>query len=209
MKRFIVWLLAIAMLGVLALGVGAYFAYRAAQPAIQSARDYLKSFGQLDEIDKRVANTERFAGPANGELSADQVERFARVQHSVRAALGQRIGAIEAKYRHLKLNVDDQPPAITDVASALSELSNVVLDARRMQVDALNQEKFSAAEDEWVRTKFYQAAGVTAVSRRLVDVEKLVPARTSLSNIPEKNRALVQPMMRFVDDWLPLAFLGL
>jgi hypothetical protein len=218
-RKFFVWLFGIVVIGAVVLAATGYFAYRAARPALQSAREYVAGFGQqLDDLEKKVANQQPFAQPANHELTKDQVERFARVQNSVRAALGQRVGDIEAKYRHLKVNADGPNlPSVSDLLSGVSELSSVLVDARRAQVDALNQEKFSSGEYDWVRKEFYQAAGVNSVNRRLGDLQKLINSSSegvvvterSFVKAPAANRELVKPYQRYLDDWLPLLFFGL
>jgi hypothetical protein len=219
MKKLFAWLLGIVVIGLAALVATGYFAYRAASPAIESARQYVAGFGhQLDDLEKKVVNHQPFAEPANGELTKDQVERFARVQQSVGAALGQRAGDLEAKYRHLKVNADGPNlPSVSDLLSAVSDLSGVLVDARRAQVDAINQEKFSSAEYDWVRKQFYQAAGVNSVNRRLGDLQRMinsssegvVASERAGVKTPAINRELVKPYQVFVDDWLPLLFFGL
>jgi hypothetical protein len=207
MKKFVLWVIAIGLLGVMVLGAGAFMAYRAAR--------------QLFENTQEPARDERrFVAPASGELSQDQLDRFARVQTSIKDALGNSAGEIEAKYRELRANADgSRPPAMEEVMAVLSELSTVMTDARRARTDALNREHFSPAEYEWVRTRFYQAAGVSAASVRLEKMADAARRGTSIATIeapsiamdtvPQKNRDLVRPMLRYVDDWLPLAFLGL
>jgi hypothetical protein len=218
-KKFFAWMLGIVVIGIVVLAATGYFAYRAARPALQSAREYVAGFGQqLDDLEKKVVNQQPFTEPANRELTKDQIERFARVQDSVRSALGQRIGDIEAKYRHLKLS-NDRPnlPSVSDLLTAVSDLSGVLVDARRAQVDALNQEKFSSAEYDWVRKQFYQAAGVNSINRRLGELQKMINSsgegviisERSLTTAPAQNRELVKPHQRSIDDWLPLLFFGL
>lgn len=219
MKKLLIGLLAITGVGVVLLAAGGYFAYRAARPAFDTAREYVPGFGRdLDDLDKKITNQQSFTPPASAELTKDQVERFVRVQNSVRGALGQRVNELESKYRNLKVNADgSRLPSVSEFFSAMSELSGVLTDARRAQVDALNQEKFSAAEYDWVRKEFYQAAGVNTVSRPLGELQRMINSvsdRALVSdhtpiNTPEANRELVKPHQRFVDDWLPLLFFGL
>jgi hypothetical protein len=221
MKKLLLWIIGLLLLVMIAVGVSGYLAYRAARPVLESARAYLSGFGpELAELDKKIANQTRFDAPASSELTREQVERFARVQQSVRGALGQRFGEIEAKYQHLKFTRDGpQTPSVADLLTAVSDLSGVLVDARRAQVDALNKEKFSSAEYDWVRMHFYQAAGVNSVNRGLGDLQKLVQqlgerpiavtAEVPLVKTPPANRELVKPYQRFIDDWLPMLFFGL
>jgi hypothetical protein len=222
-KKILIGCLVIAVLGMAVLAVGGYFVYRAASPIVQNARNYLDQFKQLGELERNVQNQSPYTAPGNGELTAEQMERFARVQQHVRGTLGQRFEAIEAKYKQLKFNNEsgaERQASFRDVMSALGDLAGVVVDARRIQIDALNQERFSPAEYDWVRARVYEAAGVEATST--IDLHKIAeaarrgtgidfddPPKLPTAKIPPKNRELVKPYLKDMDQWLPLLFFGL
>ena len=221
MKKLLFGCLVIVVLGGIVAAVGAYILYRAASPLIEDARIYYQGMSQLSEIERQIENTSAYAPPASGELTEDQVQRFVRVQQHLRKALGQRITEIEEKYQHLKANSDSHVPvAMTDLLSGLRDITNVYVDARRYQVEALNVERFSQEEYAWVRDRMFQAAGMEVTSR--IDVEKLEEAirrgtgvediradRLPRPNVPAKNRALVKPYLEQMSDWIPLVFFGL
>lgn len=218
MKKLLVGCLVILVLGAVALGVGAYFLYRAASPVLQNARDTIAGLGELDRIDDSIEKKDPFVAPANNELTQAQVERFVRVQDHVRSALGLRMKEIETKYDAMT-RAQGREPTFAESMQALRELAGVFIEARRLQVQALNAEDFSQDEYAWVRDRVFQAAGVEVASR--VDFRKLQEAIRSgtgdridtpplpKANVPEKNRALVKPYANRIDDWLPLAFFGL
>jgi hypothetical protein len=221
MKKLLFGCLVIVVLGGIVAAMGAYILYRAASPFIEDARTYYQGMSQLSEIERQIENTSAYAPPASGELTEDQVQRFVRVQQQLRKALGQRMTEIEAKYQHLKANSDSHVPvAMTDVLSGLRDITNVYVDARRYQVEALNVERFSQEEYAWVRDRMFQAAGMEVTSR--IDVEKLEEAirrgtgvedigaeRLPRPNVPASNRALVKPFLEQMTDWIPLVFFGL
>ncbi len=221
MKKLAVGCLVILVLAGAALAVGAFYLYRAARPVVQNARDYVERVRQLGDIDQRVANSAPFTPPANGELTKDEVERFARVQQHIRDALGGRFKELDAKYRNLQpKEVASHPPSLSEVVSAFVELGSVATESRRFRVDALNQERFSSDEYIWVRQRVYQAAGVEATS--VVDFQKIAETirngtginsievpKTPLANVPPRNRELVKPYLSKMDEWLPLLFFGL
>lgn len=221
MKKLLIGCLVVLVLGAVALGVGAYFLYRAASPVVQNAREYLDRFSQLSELDKQIKNQSPHSAPASGELSNEQVDRFARVQEHMRATLGQRFNEIDEKYKHLKANADSsRQPTFGEMFSALGELAGVVTDARRAQVDALNQEGFSSAEYAWVKSRVYQAAGVelsgaidfqkiAEAARKGTGIDAIRVPDAPLAAVPAKNRELVKPHVQRMDEWLPLAFFGL
>ena len=221
MKKLLVGCLIILVLGVIVAVAGSYFLYRAASPMLQNAKNYLQGMAELGELDEQITNKSPYAAPANGELTPAQVDRFVRLQDSVRAALGLRFDEIEAKYKHLKGTADNRtPPSISDMLSALSDLGNLFVQARRYQIDALNKEGFSQAEYSWVRDRVFQAAGMEVTSKiDLKELEKAVRDNTGVEDIkapelpklevPERNRELVKPHLSKANQWLPLVFFGL
>jgi hypothetical protein len=220
-KKLLIGCLVILVLGGILFAVGGYFLYRAATPAFQTARDYFDWASQLGLQEKQIVNKTPYTAPQNGELSEEQVDRFARVQQSVRSTLGHRFDEIEAKYKTLKAEADGtEEPPVRELFGALREMAAVLMDARRAQVNALNQERFSSAEYSWVRSRVYQAAGVEAASA--IDFEKLAEAarrgtgiesidvpKTPVVEVPARNRALVKPYLKQMNAWLPLLFFGL
>lgn len=221
MKKFLIGCLVILVLGGVLLGVGGYYLYRAATPVIENARNALQGFAQIGELEKDIKNQSPFTAPAGGELAKEQVDRFARVQDRVRTALGQRIDEIEAKYSYLKANAEpSKPPSFTDLMNSLRDMVGLLTDARRAQVSALNQEGFSSAEYAWVRSRVYQAAGVelsgaidfqkiAEAARKGTGIESIRVPDAPLAAVPAKNRELVKPHVKRMDEWLPLAFFGL
>ena len=221
MKKLLVGCLVILVLGAILLGVGGYFLYRAASPVVQNARNYFDRFSQLGELEKQIANQTPFAAPPSGELTKEQVDRFARVQQQVRGAMGQRFNEIDAKYNTMKAEADGtEQSSVREALGALGELAGVLIDARRAQVNALNQERFSSAEYSWVRARVYQAAGVEATSgfdfqkmaeaaRRGTGIQGIEVPETPIVKVPAKNRTLVKPHLDHMDEWLPLLFFGL
>ncbi|MGE0360704.1 MAG: hypothetical protein AB7H93_09455 [Vicinamibacterales bacterium] len=225
MKKLLVGCLVVIVLLMVVAGVGAYFLWRAARPAFDSARQMVEGVSQLSEVvemEDRLANTSAYEGPANGELTAEQVERFLRVQAHVKQTLGTRAEAFREKYKELATTRPDGtevPPSLSQLLAGLSDMSQIYLDARRAQVDALNAEKFSRAEFSWVRLRVYQAAGIEAARYDPRELEKLVQAMATgakvtvpdveLPDAPAKNRELVKPHAAQLMEWLAMASFGL
>lgn len=220
MKKLLVGCLVISVVAVVGLGVGAFLLYRAASPVIDNARLYLSQLSKIDDLDRRITNQAPFHPPDSTELTEAQVARFARVQDAVRSALGQRMREIETKYESLQGGAGQPAPSIGQLLGALSDLSAVALEARQVQVDALNAQQFSRAEYSWVRKQVLEAAGVEAAS--LIDLGQLEQAirdgtgiedvrmpKVPESSVPAQNRVLIKPYLDQVKAWLPLAFFGI
>jgi hypothetical protein len=225
MKKLLAGCLVVVVLLMVVAGVGAYFLWRAARPALDSARQMVEGVSQLSEVvemEDRLANTSTYEGPASGELTAEQVERFLRVQARVKQTLGTRAEAFREKYKELATTRPDGtevPPSLSQLLAGLSDMSQIYLDARRAQVDALNTEKFSRAEFSWVRLRVYQAAGIEAARYDPRELEKLLQAMASgakgtvpevaLPDAPATNRELVKPHAAQLMEWLAMASFGL
>lgn len=217
MKKLLVGCLILLIVGAIGIAVAGYFAYRAASPLIESASNYVSGLKALPDLEEKIADRATFIAPENGELTADQVQRFARVQEKVRQGLGNRMGEIEKKYESLKTGSGQPSPS--EALSAMADFFGLFVDARRYQVDALNVERFSQSEYDWVRARVYAAAGMQLTSAfDLRKVEELARSGQSqigmtpdfdLPEAPARNRALVEPYMSQIDKWLPLAFFGL
>ena len=199
--------------------VAGYYAYRWAQPMIQSTADYFDKAREVARLSDRVANKSPYVPPANGVLTQSQVDRFLAVQTRLRSELGERWAQIEAKSSELQETTKNgRALTFTEFTSVFSDLANVYLDARREQVNALNQHKFSDAEYMCVRLRVYEAAGMEITSGMdlskieqiaddsgmRIDIDKMPKA-----DVPAANRKLIKPHLAKLKESLPLAVLGL
>lgn len=225
MKKLLAGCLVVLALGMVATAVGAYFLWRAAQPALESARQMADGASRLSEIveaEHRIAKTERYDGPENGELTPEQLQRFLRVQAHVKQTLGTRADAFREKYKDLSTTRPDGtevPPSLPQLLAGLSDMSQIYLAAREAQVEALNREGFSRSEFTWVRLRVYQAAGAEATRYDARDLEAAIRTMTegtkvtvsegTLPDAPPRNRELVKPHAAQLMEWLAMASFGL
>ncbi len=225
MKKFLAGcLMGLVLLGVL-VGATLYVAWGYIRPVVTSVTDVAAGatrLGEVMDIDRELRNTGTFEPPANGELTADQVARFVRVQQQTRTALGDRAGAFADKYRELSRRTPEGTvvvPSLQDLLGGVKDLSSVYLEAWRAQVAAMNEAGISRSEFSWVRLRVYQAAGLEAVRYdardlaeaigRVADGANLDLPTVSLPDAPAANRALVAPHRELIRSWLAMAFFGL
>jgi hypothetical protein len=225
MKKLLAGCLVVVVLLMIVAGVGAYFLWRAAQPVIDNARLMVTGASQMAEavaLDNRLVNAASYEGPGSGELTAGQVERFLRVQARVKRTLGERGEAFKEKYKEFGTSRPDGTevePSLSQLLSGLADMSQVYVDARRAQVDALNVEQFSREEFTWVRLRVYQAAGIEATGYEPRELARLIRGMNSgaqvtvpdveLPDAPAKNRELVKPHAAEIMEWLAMAAFGL
>ena len=175
--------------------------------------------GTLPQLDRGVRNQTPYVPPASGELTREQLQRFLRVQQTVRARLGTRADELGRRYHELlekdSATIADAP----ELVSAYRDVAAIFVDAKRTQVNALNHVGFSLDEYRWVRAQVYAALGMPLVE---LDVSRII-AEVQNGRTPEmptlavqlgpsgspKTRKLVEPYRKPLVDYAPLAFFGL
>lgn len=222
MKKILVGCLIVLVLAIAGLGVAGFYAFRWAQPMIQSTGDYLDRAREMSRLADRIANKSPYIPPENGELTQAQVDRFVAVQTRVRDELGARWSEIETKSAQIREKSQENHRELTfsEVGAVFSDLTGIYMDARRAQVAALNIHKFSDGEYTWVRRRVYEAAGVEIAGG--IDLSKFEQlaregaqkSRVTLPDMPKPqvpaaNVKLIKPHLAKVKEWVPMAVLGL
>ena len=222
MKKILGGCLVVIVIAMIGFGVAMFYAYRLARPMIDDASNYLDKAKEVVRMGDDVRIKTTFVPPENGELTSVQVERFIAVQTRVRSELDSKWSEIETQAAAIRAKADSNSKdwTLAEFNNVFSGLANIYLDGRKAQVKALNIQRFSEGEYDWVRRRVYEAAGIElAGSFDLSKVEAL--ARDSagksgvtlpdvdLPKIPEKNILLVKPHAAKVREWIPMAVLGL
>ena len=221
MKKVLAGCLIVLVIAAIGFGAAGYYAFRWAQPMIQSTGDYLERARQMAQLGDRVQNRSPYVPPSTGELTASQVERFLAVQTRVRDELGTQWAAIETKSAEIREKTHDKRElSFSEFTSVFSDLAGIYTEARRAQVNALNIHKFSDGEYSWVRNRVYEAAGMEVASG--IDLSKIealardtaMKNNVKLPDMPKPNVApanikLVRPHLARLKEALPIAILGL
>ncbi len=221
-KKVLVGCLIVLVIAMIGFGVAGYYAYRWAQPMIQSTGDYLERAREMSRLGDRIANKSPYVPPASGELTERQVDRFLAVQTRVRDEMGARWAEIETNAAQLgaKTQGNQRELTFSEFTAVLSDLADIYMEARRAQVDALNVQRFSDGEYTWVRRRVYEAAGMeVAGGFDMSKIEELAREGAMKPNVklpdlprpdvPAANLKLVKPHLASIKESLPLAILGL
>jgi hypothetical protein len=221
MKKILTGCLVVFVIALIGFGVAGFYAYRIARPMFDNAGDYVARARELARLGDRVTNQKPFVPPANGELTAGQVDRFLAVQGRVRNELGDRWEIIEAKSAEIRKKTEgNEMLGVAEVTAIFSDIANIYVEARREQVNALNIHKFSDGEYTWVKRRVYEAAGIHVASGfDFSAIENLARGGTKLADrrlqdfplpeVPETNMRLVKPHAGKLKEWIPMAVLGL
>jgi hypothetical protein len=131
-----------------------------AREGIAQVTDLGRTVARMRELEAGVRTSGPYTAPADGGLTAAQVDRFLAVQSAVLAALGAAApsGAITAT---------DGIGAVSEAAGALralARLGETGLAAKQAQVDALNAQSMSLDEYRWIRERASAALVAGGVS---------------------------------------------
>lgn len=216
MKKLAIGCLVVLLLAGVAGAVGTWWLYR----KVTTTVGQFAELGSVPELERSLRNKAPFAPPASGELTSAQVEGLVRVQRAVRARLGRRFGEMEQKYKALLAKNEATAVDLPQLVAAYRDLAAAWMDAKRAQIEALNEVGFSLDEYRWVRRQVYAAVGLPIVD---LDVSRLVeniqkgtageaPAELAGSlgpGGPEANQRLVEPYRGELEDNAALASFGL
>jgi hypothetical protein len=211
-KKLAIGCLVVVVVLAIGAGIAGYYVY-------SKAKGYVQQFQAVATLDKNVTNTAAFTPPRDGELNEGLVRRFVAVQESMHARLGARIDELKAKQDELqrRQETEHRQASPTEALSTIAGMMGLIVEAKKAQVDALNQQKFSLDEYDWVRKQVYTAAGLDLAQLNIGNLPEAVsqgggatePLAEAGAEVPARNKELVAPYLPKLKDWAVLAFFGL
>ena len=220
MKKFAIGCAIVLVVLIVLGGIAGYFIWSKVGGSITGITKFTTSMQQVAELEKQVKNTSSFTAPENGELTEEMVSRFMKVQSHIQTKLGKRMDEFKTTYDKLDKTqkAEKRDASFTEAMGALGDLASLLTDAKKAQVEGLNDVGFSVKEYDWIRVQAYAAVGVLAGGFDMTkfaeqvkagDAEGLSKAdKESLPDVPEKNKALIAPYEKQLKEWAPLAFFG-
>lgn len=199
--------------------IGAY--YFLWRPAKAVAGEFAK-LKEIPKLNEQVRNTATFAPPSDNVLPNQVFERFLQTQRTIQSTLGKRAEELNAKYQLMeRTRGSGTTPSWAELTAAYKDFAGLLLEAKRAQVDALNQNGFSLAEYEWTRQRVYEAAGlpvdlnfekiIREVAESALSGKKPEPSPppAAAAAVPESNRTLIAPHTKELTDRAVLAAFGM
>jgi hypothetical protein len=213
MKKWVIGCLGVLLIcGVVGIG-GMWYAYHRAKEYVSG----LTQFGDIPKIEEQVSNKASYSEPPNGELTADQVDRFMKVQEGLETKMGARLKELDTKYQALS-KANGGKGSITETFGAISDLGSLIVEAKHTQVELLNANHFSVSEYNWTRQSIYSAIGVPMTGNFTEALKKAAeghpssgdtPQDTIIGVVPEHNKQLVAPHAEKLRERAGWAFFGL
>jgi hypothetical protein len=178
-----------------------------------------RQLAELPAIEKQITNTASFTPPDSGELTQEFVGRFVKVQEAMEKSLGPTFAQLKTKYDAMDkvIKSEDRQASAIEGLTALKDLSTIIVQGKRAQVEALNAAGFSLAEYAWVRGAVYAAAAIPLAQVNFTDIAKaareggtdIVKPAPEITDVPERNKELVAPYAEKLKEWVALGFFGL
>ncbi|HKL54206.1 MAG TPA: hypothetical protein VJ902_09610 [Wenzhouxiangellaceae bacterium] len=160
---------------------------------IDAVQGVAKLAPQFEELNDSIENRASYAPPADGELSEDAFQRFLAAQRQMRTELEGRLEELQSKYEALEQEIDERggQAGISDMMGAYGDLADLLVDAKRAQVEAINDHDFSLQEYNWVRDQVYRAIGESVA---VAAIAANPTASTAFqASVPEATREMVEP----------------
>lgn len=204
----------VLVVGVAVVGIG-YYGYL----KMKSTFSQLAELGQVTDIERGVRIQTAFAAPESGELTAAQIDRLVKVQTHVRERLGASGAAIERNYKTLLGKKDNDITDLPALLGAYKDMAKALIDAKKAQVEALNDAGLSLGEYRWIRSQAYRALGIPFVDMDFARIAERAknggnPGVISMNGAlgdkgPEANLKLAEKYRKALEDYMPLATFGL
>lgn len=214
----------------LVLVAGGFLAWRM---VVEPAREALAELEGLADLDARLpgrggdagegsADEPAYEAPADGELSAAQVDSFVAVRRLVAAELETRVDELTREDDESPIRVGGSGEAVEVDWTALKERAGqwraLVDDARALQRQAAEEQGLGPAEYRWVRREVYRALGADVADLGVTELIALlregevpidVDPEAARELAPAANRQLVEPYAAELRETLPLMLLGI
>jgi hypothetical protein len=205
----------VVLIGIAVVGVGYYGYLR-----VKSTVSQFAELGRIPEIESGVRIKTAFIPPKSGELTQAQIDHLVQVQERVKQRLGQNMAVMERTYHSLLQKKDATIVDAPALLAAYRDLAAAWLDAKRTQVEALNDAGLSLDEYRWIRSEAYRSLEIPLVdidfARIARDIKNGVKESTAVSlggafsgQAVKANLPRLQKYRKQLEDNLPFAAFGL
>jgi len=159
MKKFLVGCLVVAVILVGAGGTAGYFFV--IKPAWEFAGGMQEFVTEFSELDEQIERRDGFQPPTDGAVTEEQFQRFLVAHRDMREAMEGELEALDQRLEAMKQEQaeENREAGIGEVFTAYKGLGDLLIKAKRAQVEALNRYNFSLQEYLYVRNQTYRALG--------------------------------------------------
>lgn len=207
MKKFLIGCLGVVVVLTV---VGGFLAYRFVVRPVQGVVQNLEQVGEIGNLNQQVSNRSAFVPPQDGVITQEQLNRYLAVQSEMKTRLSETVAALDAKYQGFQ----EQEPNLANIREffgAYQDILNLVIEAKKVQVEALNAQNFSLVEYGWVKREALRAAFLpfTGLDLSQLSEQTGVQLPDMSETIPEANIELLKPYKENLEELIGLSFFGL
>jgi hypothetical protein len=186
------------------------------QFVIKPAQRLVNDLRKATQFDAQVQKQAPYTPPVGG-LSQAQVKRLLTVQRQVTSALGERFSKVERRFSELTQKASGQDQIdYRQMLDLFRDSGALIVEAKQLQVRALNAQGFSLEEYRWVRQQAYSGLGLGVPNVKPEDLLDQI-ARGDLKAVlelvrsPEStvNSRLVEPSRKELESYYPFTWFGM
>ena len=183
---------------------GYFFVIKPGYDFVTDVQSFVREYTELNE---QVDRTERYQPPADGSISAEQFQRFLVAQRDMRDAMEGRMSELKEQFETMQADIDrdEREVSLTEMATAYRGLGELLLDAKRAQVEALNRYNFSLQEYMYVRNQTYRAIGQDVAVAAYGDQAM----QTRTREVPQETVEMVAPHREELLESYAFAWFGM
>jgi len=159
MQKFLIGCLVAVLVLILAGGTAGYFFV--IKPGLELAGGVQAFVSEYAELDEQIERKDGFQPPADGAMSEEQFQRFLVAQRDMHQAMEGELEALDKRLEAMKQEqaAENRDAGIGEIFTAYQGLGDLLIKAKRAQVEALNRYNFSLPEYLYVRNQTYRALG--------------------------------------------------
>lgn len=186
-------------------GVAGYFFV--VKPAYEFVTDVESFVREYAELNEQVDRTERYQPPGDGSITEEQFQRFLIAQRDMRESMEGRMSDLKEQFETLQAEIDreDRDAGLAEIVTAYRGLGDLLLDAKRAQVDSLNRYNFSLQEYMYVRNQTFRAIGQDVAVAAYGDQAM----QTRTREVPEETVEMVAPHREELLESYAFAWFGM
>jgi hypothetical protein len=205
MKNFVVGCLIVVVVLVAAGGTAGYFFV--IKPAWEFAGDVQEFVQEYAELNEQIERQDGFEPPADGSITSEQFQRFLVAQRDMRQSMEGELEALEEQFDSMKQEMDSEnrEAGIGEMFTAYQGLGELLIKAKRAQVESLNRYNFSLQEYLYVRNQTYRALGQEVAVASFGDQAPQVRSR----QVPDEVVEMVSPHREELMEGYAFAWFGI
>lgn len=195
------------VLALVVVGGGTIGYFMVFKPAYEFASDVGTFSTEFSELNEQIAREPRYQPPLEGMLSASQFQRFLAAQRDMLTGMEGRLSELKSQWEEMQAQIDRQERDVNilEMVTAYRDLADLVLEAKRQQVEALQAHDFSLEEYLYVRNTVYRALGEDIAVASFGQQGNPPMAR----QLPDEVLAMVRPHREELMEGYVLAWFGL